>query len=52
MQQRKRIKFLTAAIALKWLVTYSSGATVNAQSDVHNELSSEQTKRTYNDKIS
>lgn len=45
MQQRKRIKFLTAAIALKWLVTYSSGIELNAQSNFENELSPEQTKR-------
>lgn len=45
MQQRKRIKFLTLAIALKWLVTYPNVAEVNTQIDVQSELSPDQSKR-------
>lgn len=43
--QGKRIKFWTAAIALKWLITYSNGTRVNAQSNVDNDLSPDQLKR-------
>lgn len=43
--QRKRIKFWTAAIALRWLISYSNHAEVKAKSDILDDLSPDQLKR-------
>lgn len=43
--QRKRIKFWTAAIALRWLISYSNHAEVKANSDILDDLSPDQLKR-------
>lgn len=43
--QRKRIKFWTAAIALRWLISYSNRTEMKANADILDDLSPDQLKR-------